>query len=114
MHSLSFLFQPGTYDEDFHRLDAQIQAIAEATPGYLGVENWVSDDGVRRNAVYYWSDLDRLKDFSRSAAHLQAKSEYARWYDGYQVVVATITASYGDGRYEHVTSSLSQPRPPSA
>jgi heme-degrading monooxygenase HmoA len=108
--SLSFLFQPGAYDEEFHRLDGEIQAIADATPGYLGVESWMSDDGVRRNAVYYWDDLRHLKDFSRSAQHLRAKSEYARWYDGYQVVVAEITASYGDGRYPHVTATL--PRTP--
>jgi heme-degrading monooxygenase HmoA len=112
MHSLSFHFRPGTYDEDFHRLDAQIQQIAEATPGYLGTEMWVSEDGVRRNAVYYWADLAHLKDFSRSAQHLRAKREYARWYDGYQVVVAEISAAYGDGRYEHVTEVLTGPRSP--
>ena len=35
-------------------------------------------DGVVRNAVYRWEHLDSLKDFSRSTAHLQAKSVFVR------------------------------------
>ena len=33
MFSISFIFRPGTYDDDFHRLDAATQAVAEATEG---------------------------------------------------------------------------------
>ena len=100
MYEIAFIFQPGTYDEDFHRLDAQIAAVARATPGDVGVRNWQSADGVVRNAVYRWEHLDNLKDFSRSAAHLQAKKEYARWYDGYEIVVSQVMSTYGDGRLE--------------
>jgi len=98
VYEIAFIFQPGTYDEDFHRLDAQIAAVARATPGYVGVRNWQSADGVVRNAVYRWEHLENLKDFSRSAAHLQAKKDYARWYDGYEIVVSQVVSTYGDGR----------------
>lgn len=78
MYEIHFIFKPGTYDEDFHRLDAEIATVAEHTPGYVGVRNWVSEDGLIRDAVYTWESLDNLKDFSQCAAHLHAKSEYLR------------------------------------
>lgn len=31
-----FIFKPGTYDEDFHRLDAEIAANARGLPGFRG------------------------------------------------------------------------------
>lgn len=105
MFSISFIFKPGKYDDEFHRLDTQIQETARLTPGFLRSETWVSPDGALTNAVYYWSDLDHLRDFSRDANHLQAKSEYSRWYDGYQIVVAKVTATYGDGRLDHLSAS---------
>ncbi len=98
MYQISFIFRPGQYDQDFHRLDAEIDGIAHGTPGYLGSRTWHSEDGQVLNAVYSWEHLDNLKDFSRSASHLQAKAEYRRWYEGYEVVVAEVIGRYGDGR----------------
>ena len=103
MYQISFIFKPGTYDEDFHALNRAIDAVAAATPGFLGTDSWVSPDGAMRNATYYWSDLAHLRDFAQSAVHKQAKGQYGRWYDGYRIVVARITNSYGDGRIEHLT-----------
>ena len=34
----SFMFRPGTYDDDFHRLDAQIDAFARGLDGFEKVE----------------------------------------------------------------------------
>ena len=31
MFSISFIFKPGTYDDEFRRLDAATQAVAEST-----------------------------------------------------------------------------------
>jgi heme-degrading monooxygenase HmoA len=64
MYSASFIFEAGTYDEEFYRLDALIEAAASATPGYLGQETWKSTSGERSNVVYYWSTLESLKAFS--------------------------------------------------
>ena len=98
MYEIQFIFKPGTYDDDFQRLDAQIEQVAASTPGFVGVRNWFSEDGTVRNAVYSWEHLDNLKDFSRCAAHLQAKSEYQRWYEGYEIVITEVMSRYGDGR----------------
>jgi heme-degrading monooxygenase HmoA len=103
MFSVSFIFQPGTYDERFHALDAQIEAAAAANAGYLGRETWHSADGERINATYYWTDLAALKAFSSDPKHLEAKREYQRWYKGFHIVISQVVRSYGDGFFEHIT-----------
>lgn len=103
MFQVSFLFVPGTYDKEFHRLDSSIDAYAQSLEGYLGVDRWVSDDGKTRNSVYYFRDHDTVTTFSRFPDHLEAKSQYAKWYEGYQIVVSEVRASYGDGAIAHVS-----------
>jgi len=112
MFSVSFIFRPGTYDDEFRRLDAATQAVAEATEGYLGSEAWWSDDRSVCNAVYYWGDLRHLSEFARAVPHRQAKANYDRWYDGYQVVIGEVPSAYGDGRLRHVTSPIAKVRRP--
>lgn len=103
MFSVSFLREPGDDDAGFHALDARIDAVAQALPGFLGVESWVATTGTRRNATYYWDTLDTLRTFSTHPVHREAKRQYARWYAGYHVVVAQVLRSYGDGAFAHVT-----------
>jgi heme-degrading monooxygenase HmoA len=103
MYSASFIFEAGTYDEEFHRLDALIEAAASATPGYLGQETWKSASGERSNVVYYWATLESLKAFSAHPQHLEAKSRYQQWYKGFHIVIAEIIKSYGDDVLKHVT-----------
>ena len=103
MYSAAFIWEPGTYDAEFHRLNAIIGEAARSLPGYLGVELWQDAEGRRRNATYYWDSLDTLKAFSTHPVHQQAKREYARWYAGYHIVVSQVLRSYGDGAFEHVT-----------
>lgn len=95
-----FIFRPGTYDEEFHRLDGEIEAFARSLPGFVRVETWQSADGTEVNAVYYFQDKESLARLARYPQHLEAKGQVARWYDGYRIVVSEITASYGDGRLE--------------
>jgi hypothetical protein len=44
-----------------------------------------------------------VRQLSQFPQHLEAKDQYQRWYDGYQIVVSEVTATYGDGRLPHVT-----------
>lgn len=99
----AFHWVPGTYDEEFHRLNAAIEAVALATPGYVGVESWQSADGSRRCANYYWRDLDALAAFARDPSHAEAKRQYARWYGGFHIVISQVVRTYGDGRLPHLT-----------
>ena len=103
MYSAAFIFEPGEYDAEFHQLNALIDAVAKASPGYLGRESWAASEGTRRNVTYYWRDLDSLKAFSRDPVHQEAKRQQSRWYQGYHIVVAQVLRSYGDGGFTHPT-----------
>ena len=105
MFSAAFIWEPGTYDEEFNKLNALIEAAAIAAPGYLGVEEWKSEDGKRRNATYYWESLEGLKALSSHPSHIEAKQKYAQWYNSYHVVISEIVRSYGDSAFSHITPS---------
>ena len=55
-------------------------------------------DGNQIRVIYYFNDSASLRVFSRDEVHQEAKARYAEWYDGYQVEIAEITASWGEGR----------------
>lgn len=110
MYSAAFIFEPSQYDEEFYRLDGLISKAADNTPGYLGREVWKSADGRQTNATYYWESLESLQQFSRDANHLEAKKQYQRWYAGYQIVIAEIVRSYGDGKLDHLTPNERSPQ----
>ncbi len=98
MICVQFIFKPGTYDDDFHRLDAQIDQYARGLRGFEKVETWQSPEGDIVNAVYYFADKESLGQLSRFPQHREAQGQVRRWYDGYRIVVSEITATYGDGR----------------
>ncbi len=93
-----FIFQPGSYDDDFHRLDAQIDAYARSLPGLVRGETWHAPEGGAVNAVYYFADRESVARLARFPQHREAKGQVERWYDGYRIVVSEVTATYGDGR----------------
>jgi hypothetical protein len=50
--------------------------------------------------------MDAVSVFARFPDHLEAKEKYAQWYEGYQIVISEVTASYGDGNIPHVTAGF--------
>lgn len=103
MFCASFIWVPGSYDAEFHRLNDLIDQVALALPGYLGVESWQNEGCTRRCASYYWRDLETLRAFSTHPAHQEAKRRYAQWYNGYHIVISEVIRSYGDGAFSHIT-----------
>ncbi len=99
-----FIFKPGTYDDEFYKLDGEIEVYAEALEGYVGVERWVAPEGGVKNSCYYFESMDAVRELAAYPQHRVAKQEQSRWYDGYQIVVSEVTASYGDGRIAHVST----------
>lgn len=96
MYSSTFIFAKGEWDEEFHRLDAQIASVARATPGYLGEETWENAATGLVSNVYYWESLEALQALMQHPSHLEAKTKQARWLDGYQVVISQVLRTYGD------------------
>jgi hypothetical protein len=97
MFSAQFVFKPGVYDDRFHELNASIDAYALTLEGFVGVERWQSADGTVKNSIYYFADMQTVQTFARFEDHKTAKAEYAKWYDGYQVIISEVKATYGDG-----------------
>jgi heme-degrading monooxygenase HmoA len=97
-----FIFKPGTYDADFHHLDGLIDDFARSLPGFRATETWRSSDGTVTNATYYFDDMAAVRELSNFPKHLEAKGQNQRWYDGYQIVISEVTATYGDSRLPHV------------
>jgi len=93
-----FIFKPGTYDDDFHRLDQQIDRYARALPGFRRTETWTAPETGVVNAVYYFEDEASVAQLARFPQHREAKEQVHRWYDGYRIVVSEVTATYGDDR----------------
>lgn len=94
---VQFIFKPGSYDEEFHRLDGEIDAYARGLPGFHHTETWNGDGGLV-NAIYYFTDKKALAMLARYPQHREAKAQVNRWYDGYRIVVTEITATYGEGQ----------------
>jgi heme-degrading monooxygenase HmoA len=105
LHTVSFVFKPGVYDDVFHKIDSEIEAYAESLEGFIGVERWVNGDGDIRNSVYYWRDMEAIKVFSRFEQHIDAKRRYKAWYQGYHIVISEIVSNYGDGGVASLATS---------
>ncbi|NDY92401.1 antibiotic biosynthesis monooxygenase family protein [Ideonella livida] len=96
MYSATFLFIPGTFDDEFHRLDQAIAQVAKSLPGYLGEETWAQPGSGRVCNVYYWETLEALQALMQHPLHLQAKAAQGRWLDGYEVIISQVLRRYGD------------------
>ena len=93
-----FIFTPGTYDADFHRLDGRIDRYARGLPGFQRVETWTAPETGAVNAIYYFADRASVASLARLPEHREAKGQVERWYDGYRIVTSEVTATYGDAR----------------
>jgi heme-degrading monooxygenase HmoA len=94
----TFTFAKRQFDDDFHRLDAQIAEAARAIPGYLGEEAWENPaTGLVAN-VYHWESLEALQQLMQHPVHRQAKGRQAEWLAGYQVVISQVLKVHGDGQ----------------
>ena len=108
MYTSTFIFAKKQFDEAFHKLDHEIAAMAKAIPGYLGEEAWENPATGLVSNVYYWQTWEALQQLMRHPAHLEAKQQQARWLKGYQVVIAQVVGSYGDGGIAHPLATTAQ------
>lgn len=117
MYTSTFTFAKRQFDDEFHALDGVIAQIARSIPGYLGEEAWENQAAGLVSNVYYWETMDALQELMTHPAHIAAKQRQQDWLNGYQVVIAEVIRSYGDGRIRHplteATPSADGPATPS-
>ena len=101
MYTATFTFAKREFDEAFHALDQVIAQKARSIAGYLGEESWENPATGLVCNVYYWDSLDALRQLIEHPAHLQAKQRQGPWLSGYQVTIAQVLRSYGDGGIGH-------------
>lgn len=98
MYTSTFIFAKRQFDDEFHALDQEIATAVKAMPGYLGEQSWENPATGQVCNVYFWETLEALQGLMRHPTHLQAKALQERWLAGYQVHIAQVLRSYGDGR----------------
>ena len=108
MYTSTFTFAKRQYDDEFHALDNVIAEIAKSIPGYLGEESWKNAVTGLISNVYYWDTIDALRQLIEHPAHISAKQQQARWLNGYQIVIAQVIRSYGDGGIAHPLTQTAQ------
>ena len=96
----SFIFTPKTYDEEFHRLNDEIEAFARALDGFIKTEIWNSEDRETVNACYFFSDMAAVRQLSQFSAHRIAKGKVDKWYESYEVIISEVTHTYGSSARE--------------
>jgi heme-degrading monooxygenase HmoA len=109
MYTSTFTFAKREYDAEFHALDDAIAKAARAIPGYLGEECWESAANGLVSNVYYWETMEALQALMKHPAHMAAKQRQLQWLAGYQVVIAQVVGSYGDGRINHPLAGIALP-----
>lgn len=100
-YTSTFTFAKRQYDDAFHALDQVIADTARAIPGYLGEESWENAATGLLSNVYYWNSMEALRQLIEHPEHIRAKQQQARWLAGYQIVIAQVLRSYGDGGIAH-------------
>ena len=101
MYTATFTFAKRAFDDAFHALDQVIAGVARSLPGYRGEESWENPASGQVCNVYYWDSLEALQRLVDHPAHRQAKRQQAQWLAGYQVTIAQVLETYGDGGIAH-------------
>ena len=94
----SFIFRQHTKNDEFVAFDDEIMARANANPGFIKKNKWLSPDGNTIRVDYYFKDNESLRVFRTDEVHRAAKMRYAEWYDGYEVEISEIIHTFGDGK----------------
>lgn len=80
-------------DAGYAAMAQDMDALAAAQPGYLGLEAARDELGI---TVSYWRDLDAIAAWKRHMDHIGAmRLGRERWYAAYRVRIARVERAYG-------------------
>lgn len=81
--------------EAYQKASAELEALAESYPGYLGFESAREEVGV---FISYWKDLASIKHWKANSIHQEAQEMGKTvWYKNYKVRIAKVERDYGNG-----------------
>lgn len=84
--------------DGYAEMAEQMDALARAQDGYLGIDSARGDDGVGIT-VSYWRDEASVRAWKQVEDHRAAQAEgRARWYERYTVRVAKVERAYDFGQ----------------
>ena len=79
-------------EEGYDDMSAQMVALAQKQPGFLGMESARSGLGI---TVSYWKDLDSIRRWKQQTDHLAAQRKgRSAWYSRYTVRIAKVEREY--------------------
>ncbi len=82
-------------DDGYLEMSDAMYELAQAQPGFLGME-WVYDSGQRTGITSsYWADADAIAAWKQHAEHLVAQRlGQEHWYRAYTVRIARVERDY--------------------
>lgn len=95
-YTSTFIFELDSSDGDFHRIDDEIAQRARQIPGFLGEEAWHNEETGLHSEVYYWADLNALRQLIEMDTHQLAKKRHGEWLGEYRVVISEVQSIYGN------------------
>jgi heme-degrading monooxygenase HmoA len=91
-----FSAMPSSDQRGYVETLAEVRALAERQPGYLGIESAGGEGGSLEVTVSYWASVEDARAWKAVAEHLGAQRlGRERWYDTYRVRIATVERAYG-------------------
>lgn len=79
-------------DPEYHRMAAEMLALAEQQPGFLGFESARNEMGI---SVSYWQDMQAISAWRAHSQHKIAQQKgKSDWYKEYQVRIALVERAY--------------------
>lgn len=94
--SIIILFRSKLTDQagdDYRALDDELQVLVRQNPGFVDAKSFTAADGERLTLVW-WRDEQSLADWRNLMRHREAQDiGRQKWYQYYDIDVATITRS---------------------
>ena len=85
---------------DYQALDAELEKMVHAQPGYVSHKSYLAADGERLTLVWF-KDQESLRGWKMQPRHLEAQRRgRERWYEFYEMEVAEVVRTSSFKRAE--------------
>ena len=79
--------------EDYQAMNSELEVLVHQNPGFVEAKSYTAADGERLTVVW-WRDEESLTEWRNQMRHREAQNTgRQKWYEYYDVEVATIVRS---------------------